>query len=166
MPNPIARIEAPLKHQEYHRFLVYIPPKDQTPLQIEPRPGRTLSDIFFVPSFGGVLFLNKDYDSTDDELSVEDYQNIAESIVTQIRLLLGLPESPRLSSALRRPDRGIAEYEVHSLRLQKFLDDSRWTIQALSALSKIREKIPNIEISNDVQEKAIAHSSLPSNHFS
>jgi len=141
-------------------FMVYIPPVDFSPLTIASNNGQC--QTFWIPSWGGVVILNKDYKINNkapvqqEELKEDDYHLLAESCVYQLRMLAGfLAEEDQSSDVkvLSSLDGAFTDFEVDGILKSKIEFNVKTTVHILNAFIQLVDKIPNLEVPDSIQQQ-------------
>lgn len=139
-------------------FFVYIPPKNKSPLSV--RSQGSLSQSFTISSWGGVFILNQKYPQQSEALGRKltqlDHQKIAQAAVSQLRVLLGLAATPGSQAGeihLQDTSKGFTKRELDGLVLNKLSRDIKSSWQILSALDRLIDNIPNLEIPDLIQNQ-------------
>ena len=143
-------------------FVVYIPPQNRHPLTILSSNGAP-SQSFSLSSWGGLFILNKEYAlsrsqvTRTTDLTEADNREIAQTALSQLRVLLGLNALPAAQEGdvirFRSLHEAFSQDEIENLMLAKFLRDLESCIQILSALDRLVDAIPNLEIPNLIQNQ-------------
>ena len=128
-------------------FLVYIPPKEKSPLYIDDKDAVS-GNAFLIPRWGGVLIYNGDNRNIDVD-------KVMRVFVAQIKLLLGLKNQrnddfdvlPPKSQALRFWEKDF----LYRFRTLEHLVHAKVTLQALAhLLNQISNIVINDEIGDEV----------------
>ncbi|KFM69763.1 GPI transamidase component PIG-S, partial [Stegodyphus mimosarum] len=157
--NPIeARLGSDTSVDSNLNFVVYIPTKEQTPLQIYDSKGQPISSYaFLLPQWGGFLMYNcpvPENSSLPHSVNL-DVHAMMEVFLSQLRLLLGLPEMDSLSDEKCQvlPSSNIRKWEVDFLLRKNSQEYLSSAISSLSSLSQLLKTIGNIVIRDDVGQK-------------
>eukprot|EP00210_Caulerpa_lentillifera_P000738 g715.t1 len=157
-----ANSTSPISIPHVLHFFVYIPPVDFSPLSIEAIRG--LSRTFWIPSWGGVLILNKDYPTQNGasvlqgELMEDDYHQLAESFVSQLRMLLDFPEYNNTESKLRTLaslHSAFSDHEVDRILRTKILFNFKSAVHILTAFIQLVDKIQNLEVPDSIRQQVL-----------
>ncbi|XP_055954142.1 GPI transamidase component PIG-S-like [Argiope bruennichi] len=169
LPSLINPIEAKLgSDTSVHpnlNFVLYIPTREQTPLQIYDNKDKPLpSNAFLLPQWGGFMIYNCHLpkNASLPHPILLDSHAFMEVFLSQFRLLLGLAEADSLSSDTLQVLSGpvIRKWEVDFLLRKNAQEQLSVSISSLSSLSQLLQTIGNIVIRDDVGKKI--HSALSS----
>ncbi|KAF8249712.1 hypothetical protein K440DRAFT_582083 [Wilcoxina mikolae CBS 423.85] len=116
-------------------FIVYIPPKGETPLAIS----ESATNAFLLPQWGGVMVLNPKPDSPSDHLSKEDLKPALDIFAAQLLSLLGAPSHPP-SLPIR----------LDSLTRQRSAELLTSASSTLGSLYRLTKALPSISIPTSV----------------
>ncbi|CAL1265479.1 unnamed protein product [Larinioides sclopetarius] len=162
LPSLINPIEAKLgSDTSVHpnlNFVLYIPTREQAPLQIYDNKGKPLpSNAFLLPQWGGFMIYNC-YVPANASLPhpiLLDSHAFMEIFLSQFRLLLGLAETDELSTDTFQVLSGpvIRNWEMDFLLRKNAQEQLSASISSLSSLSQLLQTIGNIVIRDDVGQK-------------
>ncbi|GFX11059.1 GPI transamidase component PIG-S [Trichonephila clavipes] len=162
LPSLINPIEAKLgSDTSVHpnlNFVLYIPTRDQTPLQIYDTKGQPLhTNAFLLPQWGGFMIYNCPISENATlpypfTLNSETFMQV---FLSQFRLLLGLSEVNSLSDDTCQVLSGpvIRKWEMDFLLRKNAQEQLSASISSLSSLSQLLQTIGNIVIRDDVGQK-------------
>lgn len=165
LPHIITPLEKKLaSHVSEHpclNFVVYVPSCNESPLHIYRREGIILrggSNAFLSPRWGGIVIHNPPLDICADPSEPEpkliepDWPKIMGTFLTQLRLLIGVPELEEISrvSVLPLSPTGLRQWEIDSLYRMRVLEQLTSAMLTLQSLSQLLGEISNIVINDDV----------------
>ncbi|GFS92324.1 GPI transamidase component PIG-S [Nephila pilipes] len=162
LPSLINPIEAKLgSDTSIHpnlNFVLYIPTRDQTPLQIYDSKGQPLrTNSFLLPQWGGFMIYNCPIPEnvTLPHPIILNSQAFMQVFLSQFRLLLGLSETNALSDDTCKvlPGPVIRKWEMDFLLRKNAQEQLSASISSLSSLSQLLQTIGNIVIRDDVGQK-------------
>ncbi|KAJ3050492.1 hypothetical protein HK097_008555 [Rhizophlyctis rosea] len=151
-------------------FVLYIPPKSQTPLVLlrsdgQPHP----TNAFLIPRWGGIVVRDP---PTSDRLSLDDLHPIMEIFLAQLRGLLGVKET-RISNAgvllegtsiTYESERniGVTAWEHDRLIRERTVQNLVDAVTTLNSLGKLIEAGENMIVLDEIRTKVLT--SLTSIH--
>lgn len=148
-------------------WVVFIPPARFTPLVILQADGTpSPTNSMWLPSWGGVVILNPDEDSSSGGTRASEQQprlqplgdhslsQVAGLMVSQLHALLGLPTDLRYvgssggAAVVHLPARttGFAGWQLDALMRQRTVADLSLAAKTLGSLSNIVQQLPNLEM--------------------
>lgn len=140
-------------------FVVYIPPEDLSPLQIYDEEGSPLhTNAFLSPRWGGFLIQNLPKRNESDGYPRTVYlnlQEVMEVFLTQLRLLIGLPDTNGIKSTAVQVigDPLCSDWELDFLLRKHCQEQLSTAISSLYSLGQLLQTISNIVIKDNVGEK-------------
>ncbi|KAJ3275005.1 GPI transamidase component [Terramyces sp. JEL0728] len=138
-------------------FIVYVPPKQSSPLQIFHSDGSVLeSNAFLIPQFGGILIRNP-----SAQITAGDLQSIMELFAQQLRQLLGV--SPISTAKLLKimngfkividkPTYGITDWELDRLIRNRINQNVINAVSTLYSLSNLLSSMSNMAVLSHITE--------------
>ncbi|KAG1701747.1 GPI transamidase component PIG-S [Nymphon striatum] len=127
-------------------FLIYIPPKSESPLLIYEEGKPSSTNAFLSPQWGGFLIYNVNGTETDLDMAY-----IMSVFVTQLRQLIGLPNVP--PEGLPVDSSALSSWELDYLLRKRTLQNLAISINSLNSLAQLLHEIRNIVINDDVGER-------------
>ena len=137
-----ARLGAAVSGRPTLQFVVYVPPAAERPLRLRPAGA---ADAFISPRWGGVQIHNPPVD--EDSL---DSRRVVSVLVTQLRLLLGVPEPPAAAATRPAGPSGVRGWELMALRRRRAVENVDSARRNLASLAAMLEQISNIVIDDAV----------------
>lgn len=140
-------------------FLVFVPLAKHSPLYIHDEKGSIVdTNAFFSPRWGGIQVQNPptlDENSTRPVEFVVDMKAAMEVYLSQLRLLIGIPQQKSSKDAfLAKPGQeAIREWELQTLLRKRTIENIATATNTLYSLSHLLEKIHNMVIKDDVAEE-------------
>jgi phosphatidylinositol glycan class S len=138
-------------------FLVYVPPRESSPLHIVDAKGdATAENAFLIPSWGGVVFHNVPASETS---AMVDTDKVMEVFLSQLRQLLGLVAHTHLPKGLHLlplKDEAIRDWERDFLLRRRTSDNLQSSRSTLQSLAGLLEHISNIVIRDEVGQEVVA----------
>ena len=137
-----ARLGAAVSGRPTLHFVVYVPPPAERPLRLRPAGA---ADAFISPRWGGVQVYNP-----PSEEDTVDARRVVTVLVTQLRLLLGVPEPPADAAARPAGPTGLRGWELMALRRRRAVENVESARRNLASLAAMLEQISNIVIDDSV----------------
>ncbi|XP_067128042.1 GPI transamidase component PIG-S [Centruroides vittatus] len=164
LPSIINPIEAKLgSHVSVNpslNFVIYIPSQAQSPLQIYDEKGSQVdTNAFLSPRWGGFLIYNvpplKENATLPRRIDI-DMKKVMEVFISQLQLLLGLP-NPVKDDKIRVIQSSVCtDWEVDFLIRRRTQEQLSVAISSLYSLGQLLGTISNIVIRDDVGNKVYA----------
>ncbi|XP_028400312.1 GPI transamidase component PIG-S-like [Dendronephthya gigantea] len=139
-------------------FIVFVPPKKQTPLKLKDVDGAySPTNAFLSPRWGGVLIhnvydRNEANDSAPRTITV-DLTAIMKVFLTQIRLLVGIKPLTSQNGVLISTvvNSGARNWEVDNLLLVKTMEYLSSSAKTLTSLTQLMDKVKNMIIDDNIK---------------
>ncbi|KAI8909209.1 phosphatidylinositol-glycan biosynthesis class S protein-domain-containing protein [Gorgonomyces haynaldii] len=139
-------------------FLLYVPVQSQSPLLIVDSGGKSTTNAFLVPRWGGIVIQNRQGDLHLDPTALHP---IMERFIEQLRLLLGIKPlelrnihrlMPDLQIDIVQDPVGLSDFELDRLIRSKILSNYEATIQVLVSLANLLQSQTTIEVRDHIQD--------------
>ena len=138
-------------------FIVFIPPKEFTPLTL----GKDNAQAYIIPQTGGVFIYNREGNENESKLHVEDMHEIIEVFITQLRESFGFDSLEDITfldeksvEILPSPN-GISLWERDQLIRERTFENLYLATTNLHSLSELVQKLTNMMISDEIQQIVI-----------
>jgi phosphatidylinositol glycan class S len=164
------------------QFVVYVPPRQQRPLQLLGRKGKLRdSNSYVIPAWGGLMVLNPEAQGASTSsstaggnspaaavlLTEQQSQEIAAVVIAQLQALFGVAPAATDSSSsggsssaanlqivvLPAGRSGFSGWQVDALLRQRSGHDVREAARVLAALSTLVQELPNLEMPDLIEEQ-------------
>ncbi|KAF0311310.1 GPI transamidase component PIG-S [Amphibalanus amphitrite] len=133
-----ARLGASVSGRPTLQFVVYVPSPAERPLHLRPAGA---ADAFLSPRWGGVQVYNPPAGQ-----ETVDARRVVTVLVTQLRLLLGVPEPPLEAVVRPAGPSGLRGWELMALRRLRAVENVESARRNLASLAAMLEQISNIVI--------------------
>nr|XP_022288860.1 GPI transamidase component PIG-S-like [Crassostrea virginica] len=162
LPHTINPLEANLgshaSNNPMLNFIVYIPSRDQHPLQIKHKNGENVrTNSFLSPQWGGIVIQNLPSPPPNSTLPFRasvDMKTVMEVFLTQLRLLMDFNIQTTTDLEVREVgDVVIREWELDNWLRKKCLENLAKSISTLQSLTALLEGISNIVIQEDIGQQ-------------
>ncbi|XP_043196305.1 GPI transamidase component PIG-S-like [Amphibalanus amphitrite] len=137
-----ARLGASVSGRPTLQFVVYVPSPAERPLHLRPAGA---ADAFLSPRWGGVQVYNPPAGQ-----ETVDARRVVTVLVTQLRLLLGVPEPPLEAVVRPAGPSGLRGWELMALRRLRAVENVESARRNLASLAAMLEQISNIVIDDSV----------------
>jgi phosphatidylinositol glycan class S len=143
-------------------FVVYIPTREQSPLNIYDSDGEESStNAFLSPRWGGLLIYNIDSSVTNNQslpvnVSV-DMQHIMSIFMAQLRLLLGIHQTVAAGQVLVMDpgNKIVSDWELDEWLRERCVENIFTSSSTLVSLAELLGKISNIVINDDIGAQVV-----------
>ncbi|XP_061171873.1 GPI transamidase component PIG-S-like [Saccostrea echinata] len=162
LPHTINPLEAKLgshaSNNPMLNFIVYVPSRDQSPLHIVDKNGKTVkTNSFLSPQWGGIVIQNLPSPPPNSSLPVDaevDMKTVMEVFLTQLRLLMDFSIQEVKDVKVREVENlVIREWELDNWLRKKCTENLATSISTLQSLTALLEGISNIVIQDDIGQQ-------------